>query len=213
MKKERFRREQTLGEEIGNSITHGVGVIFAISSLVLMLFKANTTKEYISVIIFNFGFLMLYLSSCLYHSFKQGSKVKKVFRVFDHTCIYILIGSTYAPILMLVIGGLTGLIFFIVQWLIILTAIMLRIFAPSKSTLLQTILSVVLGWSGLIFLVDMYHFSNMLFYMILFGGISYSLGIIFYALGHKIKYGHFIWHFFVLGGTILHFIGIYLYIL
>ena len=181
------RRLQTLGEEIGNSITHGVMALFAICAAVLMYLKCNTTREYIGVTIFSVCMLLLYTMSCLYHSFKNGSKVKRVFRIFDHLSIFLLIGGTYAPVLLVTIYDINQVI------------------------AITTILCCLLGWSGLVLLPILYNYNIIFFYYILAGGITYMLGIIFYAL--TFKYAHFVWHFFCIGGTILHFVAIYLYVL
>ncbi len=209
--KEKKHRPQSVGEEIGNSVTHGLGFIFAVVSTILMLVKSNSAKEYLAVTIFGLGFMFLYISSCLYHSFRHGSEVKKLFRIFDHSSIFLLIGGTYAPVLLLGVGGTIGWIFFIGQWVIIAMAIALRIFRPKKNTVLQVILCVILGWSGLVFLPRLIELSLPVFWLILSGGVVYSLGILFYGLDKK--YYHFIWHFFCLGGTILHFIAIFGYLL
>lgn len=204
-------RPQSLGEEIGNAVTHGLGFIFALVSTILMCIKADGAKAILSVVVFGLGFMFLYISSCLYHSFKTGSKVKKIFRVFDHSSIFLLIGGTYAPVLLIGVGGTIGWIFFIGQWLIIATAITLRATMPRKNTIIQVILCVLLGWSGLVFMPNLFRLSQPFFWMILIGGVVYSAGILFYGLDKR--WFHFVWHFFVLGGTILHFIGIYGFLL
>lgn len=208
------RRLQTLGEEIGNSITHGVMALFAICAAVLMYLKCNTTREYIGVTIFSVCMLLLYTMSCLYHSFKNGSKVKRVFRIFDHLSIFLLIGGTYAPVLLVTIYDINQVIaitFFAIQWSLIIIGILCKVLIKQKTTILHTILCCLLGWSGLVLLPILYNYNIIFFYYILAGGIIYMLGIIFYAL--TFKYAHFVWHFFCIGGTILHFVAIYLYVL
>lgn len=199
-------------EEIGNAVTHGLGVIFTIVVMILMYIKADTLTEYLAVSIYSFGLFILYIMSTLYHSFKAGTKVKAVFRRFDHCSIYFLIGGTFAPILLCLIGGKTGINFFIIQWIIIFIGVTIKaIFHPSRLLPLHVTFYLLLGWSGLLFIKDLYVINHNLFYLILSGGIVYSLGVI--PFGLKFKGAHFIWHFFVLGGTILQFIGIYLYII
>lgn len=212
--KNKLRRLQTLGEEIGNSITHGVAAIFAVIATIFMFLKCDTIRDYLGVSIYGFCMLMLYLMSCLYHAFKNGSKVKKVFRVFDHLSIFLLIGGTYAPILLVAIYSMNPLlanIYFAIQWSLILIGIICKVLIKQKTTILHTILCVILGWSGILILPYVYNYNNIFFYLILSGGICYTLGIIFYA--STFKYAHFIWHFFCIFGTILHFIAIYLYVL
>lgn len=206
-----LKRKQSVGEEIGNAVTHGCGAIFAILATILMLIKADRTIEYVSICIFGLGFFMLYIMSCLYHAFKGGSKVKKIFRYFDHSSIYLLIGGTYAPVLLLGVGGTLGWVYFILQWIIIAIGITLKCVHPGKNTIIHTIFCLILGWSGISVLPQLWELSPAVFSYIIGGGLVYSLGIIFYACAFK--YSHFVWHFFVLGGTILHFVAIYGYLL
>lgn len=208
-------RPQSLGEEIGNAVTHGCGAIFGIVILVLMCIKASNGYELASGIIFGLSTIFIYISSCLYHAFRNGSKVKKLFRVFDHSSIYIQIAGTYAPVLLCGIGLGCGnmtlaWVYFAIQWFVVLIGILARVLFPRNSTLMQVVICLVLGWSGLSVLPMLYQFSVPFFWLILGGGLVYSIGIVFYSL--QFKYSHFIWHFFVLGGTILHFIAIFSFI-
>ena len=198
-------------EEIGNSVTHGLGAIFAVVAYILMLISADTAKEVVAASIYFFGLLTMMTMSCLYHAFKHGSTVKRVFRRFDYSSIYLLIGATFAPILLCYIGGTFGTVFLIIQWLIIATGItFVAIFGPAKLKGLHMTLYIVLGWSGLMFFPQMLNGNLGFFLFILLGGVIYSLGIIPFSL--KKKSSHFIWHFFVLGGAIVQWLGIYLYI-
>lgn len=198
-------------EEIGNSITHGVGSIFGIIALILMLIAATNTTEKVSAIIYFLGIFILFTMSCLYHAFPQNSRVKSLFRRFDYSSIYLLIGATYTPILLCYIEGVFGLVFCIVQWIIIATGItFVAIFGPGRLKWLHFPLYIILGWCGIIFIPQMFTRDLGFFLFILGGGIIYSLGIIPFAM--KKKAAHFIWHFFVLFGAIIQWIGIYLYI-
>lgn len=197
--------------EIGNSVSHGVGSAFAIIVLILMLTKSKTTNETIGAIIYSLGMFILFTMSTLYHAFPYGSKVKRLFRRFDYSSIYILIGATYTPIVLCYIGGTYGLIFCIIQWLIIAIGItFIGIFGPGRFKKLHYTLYIILGWCGVIFLPQMVTKDLSFFIYILIGGIIYSLGIIPFAINKKVS--HFIWHFFVLGGAIIQWVGIYLYI-
>ncbi len=211
LKPKKIKRNQTIGEEIGNSITHGLGAIFAIVATILMLIKADETKEYIGVIFFGIGFILLYSMSCLYHSFKNDTKIKRIFQIFDHSSIYLLIGGTYAPILLNCLEGNLGIIFLIAQWIIVVAAIFCAIFVKKHQKIINVVLCVLLGWSGIAVIPTIYTYNPILFWFILWGGLAYTIGIVFYLL--KFKYSHFIWHFFVLFGTIFHFIAIYLWVL
>lgn len=198
-------------EEIGNSITHGIGSVFAIVALILMLVKSTKTLEVISACIYFFGMIVLFTMSCLYHAFPQNSKVKRLFRRFDYSSIYLLIGATYTPILLCYIGGTYGIVFCSIQWAIIITGItFVAIFGPGRLKWLHFPLYIILGWSGMLFIPELFTRDLWFFLLILGGGIIYSLGIIPFVMNKKAA--HFIWHFFVLFGAITHWIGIFLFI-
>lgn len=195
--------------EIGNAISHGVGSIFAILSLILMLNNSNTILESIGAIIYSTGIFVLFLMSCLYHAFPYGSTVKRLFRRFDYSSIYLLIGATYTPILLNFIGGLYGIIFCICQWVIIITGItFICIFGPERMKWFHYPMYIILGWCGVLLLP--YMINTKFFWYILIGGIIYMLGIIPFALNKRSS--HFIWHIFVLGGAVVQWFGVYLHI-
>ncbi|MBQ7332844.1 MAG: hemolysin III family protein [Clostridia bacterium] len=199
--------KRSLLEEIGNAVTHGVGAVFAVFAIVLMLIKQNTKEELIGALIYSIGLFVMFGMSSLYHAFPYGSAVKRLFRRFDYSSIYLLIGATFAPILLAYIGGVKGTVFFIIQWLIIATGIaLIGVFGPGKLRFIHFPLYIILGWSGLLLLPDMLARDAGFFAYIISGGIIYSLGIIPFAI--KAKISHFIWHFFVLGGAVVQWLGI-----
>ena len=198
-------------EEIGNAISHGVGVAFSVIAFLLMITHAKTNMEIFSSIVYFVGLFLMFLASTLYHSFKHGGITKRIFRRFDYCCIYLLIGATFTPILLCYIKGVLGVTLFIIQWLIIITGVtFIGVFGPTKLTKLHYALYFILGWSGLIIIPTLFQKSIALLTYILLGGIIYSLGIIPFAL--KKRVAHFIWHFFVLFASIIQFIGIYNFI-
>lgn len=200
--------KRSILEEIGNAVTHIVGCAMAIAGCVLLLVKAKTASEYVGYSIYSAGLILMFLMSALYHAFPYGSTVKRVFRRFDYSSIYLLIGATFSPILLCYVGKTLGLVFLIIQWVIILIGItFLSIFGPSKLKGLHFTLYILIGWSGLIFLPKMVTDNMTLFIFILLGGIVYSLGIIPFAIDKKVS--HFIWHFFVLFGAAIQWIGIF----
>ncbi len=165
----------------------------------------------VAALIYGISMFLMMLMSCLYHSFKSESKVKHLWRRFDYTSIYLLIGGTFAPILLVYRGDALGISFFIIQWLLILFGIiMILIFGPGKWPALHFTLYFVIGWSGLVFLPGLWKDNQNLLWMILGGGIVYTIGMIPFAKHGKGS--HFIWHLFVLGGAILHWLGIYLFL-
>ena len=203
--------KRSLLEEIGNAVTHGAGAAFAVVAIVLMMIKQNSAAEFVGALIYSVGLFVLFCISSLYHAFPYGSRVKRLFRRFDYSSIYLLIGATFAPILLAYIGGVKGLIFFIIQWILIAAGItFIGVFGPGKLKFIHFPLYIILGWSGLILLPEMLAENLPFFIYIITGGIVYSLGIIPFAI--KAKISHFVWHFFVLGGAVLQWIGIYEYI-
>lgn len=198
-------------EEIGNSITHGIGVIICSFMFLLLLKKSNTPKEYISSIVYGCSMILLMGISSLYHAFPNKMRVKKLFRRFDYSSIYLLIGGTYAPILLLFSGNI-GMIVFIIQWILIITGItFIAIFGPGRIKLLHYSLYFIIGWGGALFTPIFNGSNNMLLLWIALGGVIYTLGMIPFAI-KKSNCAHFIWHFFVLGGCFAQFIGIFNYI-
>lgn len=203
---------RTVLEEIGNAVTHGVGALLAIAGLVLMLVKSDSSYKVAGAIIYGFTMFMMMLDSCLYHSFATGSKVKRIYRRFDYSSIYLLIGGTFAPLLLVYVTQPLGIILCACQWAIIITGItFICVFGPGRLKWLHFTLYFLIGWAGAIFIPFMAKDNIPLMIFILVGGVVYSLGIIPFAL-KKIKGAHFIWHFFVLAGAIVQFLGIYLYL-
>ena len=197
-------------EEIGNAITHGIGALLSILGMILMILKSNNNIEMISSIIYCSGLFILFTMSCLYHSFKNNSKVKQLFRRFDHLSIYILIVSTFVPILLVFIGGVKGILFGVCQWIIaILGIVFIAVFGVNKFKKMHMTFYLLLGWSGIMLLPAMIKEQIYFAYYILGGGIIYTLGIIPFTI--KGKCAHFIWHFFVLLGAAIQWAGIFLY--
>lgn len=209
---------QTIGEEIANAISHGLMAIFGIVALILLLVKAESTTQVIAAIIFGFGIINLYTMSTLYHALFHP-KAKSVFQRFDHLSIYILIGGTFAPALLLLPGlqepflgtvGL-GILLFTVQWILIIIGIVFKSIWIKKFAKLHLFIYLAMGWSALIFVNQLLAYEPGAFWLVLLGGVAYSIGVIFYVFP-KIKYFHFIWHIFTSLGTVLQFIAIFGYL-
>lgn len=196
-------------EEIGNSVTHGVGAALSVAATVFMCIGADRAAEYVGAAIYGLGLFIMFTMSTLYHAFPHGSGVKRLFRRFDYSCIYILIGATFAPILVAYIGGLYGYAFLTVQWCVIAFGVTLvAVFSPARFRGLHIALYLILGWSGLMLLPEMVNRGDFRFLLwILGGGAIYSLGIIPFAM--RGRAAHFIWHFFVLFGALVQWIGVY----
>lgn len=211
-------KQQTLGEEIANAVSHGVMALLGIAMMVLLIVKSHTTIEVIAAVIFGFGMINLYTMSTIYHALFHKT-AKSVFQRFDHLSIYILIGATFAPALLLLpelqepwLGSMgLGLFLFIIQWLLITVGVVFKSIWVKKFMKVHVFLYLAMGWSALIFIRQLFAFDPRAFWYILSGGIAYSIGVIFYAFP-KIKYFHFVWHLFTALGTILQFVAIYLYL-
>lgn len=216
---DRLLPKYTLSEELVNAISHGMGALFGIAVLLLCVFKSLQSQSPASMvgsIIYGVCMIILYTISTVYHSLVPGT-AKKVMQILDHCSIYILIAGTYTPILLSgfipyspVIGwGLLGL-----QWGVAILAIVLNAIDLKKFRVFSYTAYIVMGWSIIFFapqamaLVD----HRALLYILL-GGIGYTAGAILYGIGSKHPWFHSVFHFFVLAGSVLQFLGIYLYIL
>lgn len=199
-------------EEIGNSITHGVGAILAVIGLILLIRKSDTNMKMAASIIYGLSLTLMMTMSSLYHAFKGESKVKKVFRRFDYCGVYLLIGGTFTPLFLVYSSISVNMILFYIQWsLILLGSILILIFGPYKLRIINFILFFAIGYSALIFIPEFIQNNMNLFYMILTGGLVYTIGMIPFGF-RKIKGAHFIWHFFVLVAALIHFFGIYFFV-
>ena len=211
-KEGQIRREpprRSVLEEVGNAVTHGIGALAGIAGLVLLLVKSDTGIKAVSSVIYGICLILMFLMSCLYHSFRWGSGVKRLWRRFDYIGIYLLIGGTFTPLWLLYWGNGWGTALCAVQWAVVVTGItMIGVFGPERAHSAHVALYIVMGWCGLTFLPRMFHDNIPLLFYTLGGGILYTLGIIPFAL--KRRGAHFIWHFFVLFGAAAHWLGIYL---
>ena len=198
----------SVGEEVINAVSHGVGTGFAIAGFVLLLLRSDTPLKLTASCFYGISMIVMMLSSCVYHAMPTGSRVKRICRRLDYSSIYLLIGGTFAPVLLVYLGNGLGITFFCVQWSVILFGVTLvAVFGPGKWRPLHFTLYFVIGWSGLAFLPSLYQNNRPLLLLIFLGGLAYTLGMIPFA--RKRKYDHCVWHMFVLVGALLHWAGIY----
>lgn len=216
MTKVRFNLPKyTLSEELMNSISHGIGAGLSVAALVLCIVQAavnGTAAGVVSASIYGATLVILYCMSTLYHAITNQS-ARRVFRVFDHTSIYLLIAGTYTPIALVTLNGKTGWVLFGVVWGIAVLGIVLNAISIERFKKFSMISYVVMGWAVVFSAKEVIARmpKNGLIFLLI-GGIAYTVGIIFYAL-KKVKYMHSIWHLFVLAGSILHFFAVCLYVL
>ena len=206
----------TLGEEITNAITHGIGCLLSIAALVLcVVFSAIHHNPYavVSSAIYGSTSIILYIISTLYHSLKVNN-AKRVFRIIDHCSIYLLIAGTYTPFALVALPKTFGWIIFGVEWACAIIGIVLNAIDLKKFKVFSMILYLIMGW------MIIFSFEELLasidiagIYMMLVGGVLYTVGAIIYGFGKKIRYMHSIFHMFVLAASILFFFSIFLYVI
>jgi len=208
----------TKGEEIANSITHGIGALMSIAALVILIVasaKYGDAWYIVSFTIFGVSLIILYLFSTLYHSI-QSPKAKKVLRVFDHSSIFILIAGTYTPYTLTVLRGPLGWTIFGIEWGLAIVGIVFKAIILGKHSELEdgklgkisTIIYIIMGWFVAISFKKLYIvMPRKSFTMLIAGGIIYTVGAFFYSKDN-IPYSHPIWHLFVLGGSICHFFSV-----
>ena len=199
-------------EEIANAVSHMVGATLALISAVVLIMHGIKTKSPIvitSFAIFGAGLVIMYTASSIYHAL-HNNKAKQVFQILDHSAIYILIAASYTPFLLLVVKAKAGYIILFIQWLICIFGIAFKSLCVEKYVLFSTLLYIVMGWMIMFVWGDLIaNISQQSLILLFIGGILYTLGTIFY-MWNWFKYHHFIWHIFVLLGSVAHFFAVYL---
>lgn len=208
------RKNFSIGEEIANSVTHGLGVLLGIIALVVIAIKGAKSQNVlytVSMIIYSVSSIVLYTNSMFYHAFKKG-RAKNVFERLDHLSIYILIAGSYTPLCLIGIGGIKGIILCSLQWVLAVIGIVFKAVWIDRFVKIHVLIYLLMGWMSIFFISSIFKaisFSG--FYLLLAGGMAYSIGVLFYVFSW-FKYHHFIWHLFVLAGSVLVFISIYLFV-
>lgn len=207
-------KRQTLLEEVFNSATHAIGALLGIAALVLLVVLSAQQGSAVKVVgsaIFGSSLIIMYSASALYHVFRRPN-LKKIFKVIDHSSIYLLIAGTYTPVVLVVLAGGWGWSLFGVIWGFALIGLIFKLFATGKFEVVSTVAYVCMGWLAIIAIKPLYDaLPGAGFAWLLAGGISYTLGVIFYAWD-QLRFGHAIWHLFVLGGSVCHFFLILWYV-
>ena len=200
-------------EEFWNSLTHFIGVILTVLGTPLLFYFDNkfTSLSTLSIILFSFGLFSVYSSSSVYH-FVINPRLKKRLQILDHISIYYLILGSYAPVCLITLYEYSGINIFIVVLILSIIGTLKKLFFTGRFKIISLLLYLAMGW---LIVVEI----NLLFelldseaeLLLIIGGLSYTIGIIFYTLD-KIKYFHSIWHLFVLTGSVLHYLMVILYI-
>lgn len=199
--------KRVLVEEIFNSITHGIGALLCLGGLVYLLIIANGSEveKIIGFSVFGVSLFLLYLISTLFHSL-AFTKAKNVFLIFDRSAIFLLIAGTYTPLLLLALNGIISWLLLGVIWMIAVTGIVLNAVFQEKIAFVYVPVYILMGWIGLgIFQLMSNNVSGLVLWLLVLGGIFYTLGTIFYAWT-RLPFSHMIWHLFVIAGSVCHFL-------
>lgn len=207
--------EYSVTEEVANSVTHAAGMIFGIVGLVLLLIKASDANADLltmtSMSVYGASMIILYLASTLYHSISY-QKAKRWLKTFDHCAIYLLIAGSYTPFLLVSLRTPLAIGLMIVIWSIAVIGIIAKIVFVYRFKKLSLITYLTMGWLSVIAIYQLAQYlATGGLVLLALGGVVYSLGVIFYV-NKRIPYNHAIWHLFVLGGSVCHFLAIYYFV-
>jgi hemolysin III len=208
-------RPYTLGEEIANSIIHGLGVALSVCALtMLIVFAAQARNGWAlaSGIVFGISLVLEYTASTLYHSFPQ-EKVKHVFKILDHCGIYVLIAGSYTPFTLVTLRAHGGLWLFAVVWGLAIAGISVEAFWAYRPRWLSASVYLGMGWLVTVAIKPLAaSLPTAGLALLVAGGLCYTLGTVFYVL-KKVRYMHAVWHVWVLAGSILHFLAVLVYVI
>lgn len=202
----------TVGEEIGNAITHGIGAVLGVAGLMMMTWRCTDARQLVSASMYGVSIIVLFTMSCLYHAL-TNEKAKRVMRIFDHTSIFLLIAGTYTPYTLITLRGVFGWMLFGFVWMTALLGIVLNCISIEKFKLFSMGCYIVTGWCVVTAVVPLVrNLEPVGLAFLLAGGILYTVGILFYRQ-KTVRWFHMIWHLFVLAAAICQFISIYMYVL
>jgi hemolysin III len=200
-------------EEVANSISHGLGLLLALVALpvlVLAAIEVGNVRFLVGVSVFGGTMVLLYLASTLYHSISHEA-AKQIFRIFDHTAIFLLIAGSYTPFSLGVLHGPWGWSLLAIVWTLAIIGITLKIRKRTRHSRMSIVLYVIMGWLAVVAVKPMVMLIPVPgILLILAGGLAYTGGLAFFA-AQRIRYNHFIWHLFVIAGTTCHFFAVLWY--
>lgn len=205
------KRPQSRGEEIANSGSHALAVLAAVAAVPVLVIAAVERGDAAAVVgasVFAGTMVLLYAVSAVYHALPQ-TRAKSLFRLLDHIAIYLLIAGTYTPFTLGVLRGGWGWTLFGLVWGLAVVGILLKAFAGVRYEVVSVLLYLVMGWLCLIAVGPMLALvpTGGLVWL-LAGGVAYTVGVVFYAIDHQVRYSHFVWHLFVVAGTACHFVAV-----
>ena len=206
-------RPQTRGEEIANSVSHGVGLLLALAAFPVLAISAPRRGDLLEIIgatVFGLAVVLLYSTSMLFHAFPQ-SRTKRVFQVLDHSAIYLLIAGTYTPFTLGVLRGTWGWILFGLVWSMATAGILLKALGGIRYNTLSTFVYLAMGWLVVIAADTVWTLvPGWGIFWLFAGGVAYTAGAVFF-LAERIRFFHFVWHLFVIAGTACHFVAVLWY--
>ena len=212
---ERQSRDYTLGEEIANSVTHGVGVAFSIAALVLLVAvsaRYGDAWALASGIVFGVSLILLYTGSTLYHAL-PFPRARPVFKIIDHSAIYLLIAGSYTPFCLVTLRNDGGWWMFALLWVFAAVGISAESFWAYRPRWLSAVVYLLMGWM-VVFMIQpvMAHLDSTGLWLLVAGGLCYTLGTIFYAI-KRVPYFHMVWHLWVLAGSACHVVAVLLFVM
>jgi len=208
-----LHRRPTVGEEIANSLSHGVGLALAIIAtpiLIIAASRSGTAWNVVGVAVFAASMITLYFASTLYHALRH-ERAKRFFRMLDHGAIFLLIAGTYTPFTLGILRGPWGWTLFGLIWGLAIVGLTMKAIFGARYNWLSVVLYLIMGWLVVIAAPEVFHrvpLSGLAW--IIAGGIAYTGGVGFYA-AHRVRYAHFAWHLFVIAGTVCHFFAVLWY--
>ncbi|MGX7395573.1 PAQR family membrane homeostasis protein TrhA [Carnobacterium mobile] len=198
-----FTKKYLIVNEVLNAVTHGIGVGLSVAGLIVLILKgvqSGSTLELVSYCIFGASLILLYLCSTLYHSL-IFTPARKLFKIFDHSSIYILIAGSYTPLCLITVGGTKGWALFYTVWLIAFLGVIYKSIWVEKFKNISTLLYIGMGWLCLVAIKELYiGLGTSGFALLLAGGLSFTIGAAFYSM-RSVKFMHVLWHLFVMAGT------------
>lgn len=205
----------SIREEIAHSITHGVGALLSVAALVVMIVRsvvAGVELSLLAAIVFGVSLIVLYTASTLYHAF-PWPRLKRTFQTFDHIAIYLLIAGTYTPFSLLTLGGAQGWTVFGLIWGLAMGGAAFELISKGRWPKIALGIYLAMGWIAIFYTRDLMAALPLQgLVLLLAGGLSYTVGAVFYAW-RGLPYNHTTWHLFVLGGSAAHFFCIMEYVL
>lgn len=213
--KMKLSKQLSFGEEVANSVTHGVGALitlFVLPATAIYTYQQHHLIGAIGTSIFVISLFLMFMSSCIYHAMAYDSTQKYILRIIDHSMIYIAIAGSYTPIALSLVGGWLGYTIIVLQWGITIFGILYKIFAKTINEKFSLALYLIMGWLVVLILPALIQKTGLNFWIYMVaGGLAYTIGALFYA--KKKPYFHMIWHLFILLASALQYIGIVFYML